>query len=144
MIQIDDPEKYDLPPGLPLYSNRNPSNAIRKKYAMSVFHQIHCLQMLREEYMIHVGIFGGGLMTHDGDPQAAESHKGRHLEHCFDYLRQSVMCCADTTIEWANPDAGPTQKPLIDGWEIPHKECKDWSKVLEFTAEHEAPLVVDG
>lgn len=140
MIQIDDPENYGLHPGLPLYSNKNPPNAVRKKYALSVFHQLHCLKMIREEYITHTGM-SESHSGHDGQTNA--DHYMRHLEHCFDYLRQSAMCCADTTVEWASPNAGPTQKPLIDGWDIPHRQCKDWDRVLEFISEHEAPFIVE-
>lgn len=142
MIQIDSPEKYDLPPGLPLYSNRNPPTAIRKKYALSVFHQLHCIQMLRGEYLSHLKGDSQGK-PHVSAEAGHEHHERMHLEHCFDYLRQSLMCSADTTVEWANPHAGPTQKPLIDGWNIKHKECKNWDSVLQFVADHAAPVVVD-
>ena len=96
--------------------------------------------MLREDYLVHIGVFQGAS---EHQSHAASDHEKAHLEHCFDYLRQSVMCCADTTVEWANPHSGPTQKPLIDGWGIPHGQCKDWDKLLELITEHQAPLVVE-
>lgn len=40
----------------------------------------------------------------------------RHLAHCFDYIRQSILCAADTTIE------GSTN--YGEGWGARH-QCKD-------------------
>lgn len=45
-----------------------------------------------------------------------------HLFHCIDYLRQTVVCNMDTTIEW--PTAmGHAHVSHINGYGIPHM-CK--------------------
>lgn len=46
---------------------------------------------------------------------------GFHIGHCFDYIRQSIMCAADLTLE------------SDDGWNEVHM-CKDQSEVMEFMA----------
>lgn len=44
-----------------------------------------------------------------------------HSAHCFDYLRQSIMCAADTSLE-GKTEAGP-------GWGSEH-ECTDYDALL--------------
>jgi hypothetical protein len=44
-----------------------------------------------------------------------------HKVHCFDYLRQTLMCNMDMTVEFAAQDKEtgmPTR--YINGWDIPH------------------------
>lgn len=52
-----------------------------------------------------------------------------HIEHCFDYLRQSIMCAADMTIEQARVDSDGHRR-AVDGWKTTH-QCREWGKVLE-------------
>lgn len=49
-----------------------------------------------------------------------------HSAHCFDYLRQSIMCNADTSLE-GKTEAGP-------GWGSRH-ECTDYEALLEWANE---------
>jgi hypothetical protein len=49
-----------------------------------------------------------------------------HMNHCFDYLRQSIICAGDMAIEW--PKEEPSgERVADDGWGIPH-EGKYWAK----------------
>lgn len=50
-----------------------------------------------------------------------------HSSHCFDYLRQSILCAADTTLE-GKTTSGP-------GWGSVH-ECKDYDALLAWANEH--------
>ena len=52
-----------------------------------------------------------------------------HSAHCIDYLRQSIMCAADTNLE-GETEAGP-------GWGSVH-ECADYDAVLAWANEHGA------
>lgn len=52
-----------------------------------------------------------------------------HSAHCFDYIRQSIMCAADTSLEGMT-EAGP-------GWGSEH-ECKDYDALLEWANKHGA------
>ena|ERR1700761_2279317 len=54
-------------------------------------------------------------------------HKKSHSTHCLEYLRQSVMCAGDTTLE---PYAG--QLGLAG---IQHK-CRDWDTIFDFATKH--------
>jgi len=49
-----------------------------------------------------------------------------HSAHCFDYLRQSLMCNADTSFE-GKTEAGP-------GWGSKH-ECTDYEALLKWANE---------
>lgn len=47
-----------------------------------------------------------------------------HVAHCFNYLRLSLMCHADTTLE--GKDADPTTQRV----------CKDYSDVSDWATAH--------
>lgn len=45
----------------------------------------------------------------------------RHVGHCFDYIRQGIMCAGDMSLEGgAAPD-----RVVVDGMETPHR-CRSW------------------
>jgi Mycotoxin biosynthesis protein UstYa len=50
-----------------------------------------------------------------------------HAAHCFDYIRQSIICNADTSLE-GRTEAGP-------GWGSKH-ECKDYDAILAWANDH--------
>ncbi|CRG86690.1 hypothetical protein PISL3812_03700 [Talaromyces islandicus] len=85
-------------------------------YMMSVFHQLHCLK----SYLVQAyqAAFTGSPLTKE---------LAHHSSHCFDYLRQSVLCAADTTLE-GKTTTGP-------GWGSVH-ECKDYDALLAWANEH--------
>lgn len=52
----------------------------------------------------------------------------KHLLHCFDYLRQGIMCAGDMTLEWPKEQkVGDGSK--VDGWGVEH-QCKSWVSIL--------------
>ncbi|KAB8299043.1 hypothetical protein EYC80_001172 [Monilinia laxa] len=56
-------------------------------YVVDGFHQLHCLMSLRAET----------LAILDGAPVQNLTHTKRHLDHCYDALRQAIICRADPT-----------------------------------------------
>lgn len=75
--------------------------------------------------------------------ETSRSHiHGEHIDHCFDFLRQALMCAADTTIESAaiEKNGGRIQ---VDGWGASH-QCKDWNTLWEFMVENQAPTSIAG
>lgn len=62
--------------------------------------------------------------------------KSPHVEHCFDYIRQTLMCHADLSLEhrWHSPDEGP-DNDSVNGWDVIH-QCRDWDAVVEFVEEN--------
>lgn len=86
------------------YIRLGPDNRI---FAVSMFHQMHCLRMIN--------------LAFTKAPIATPAH----LQHCFNYLRQGALCGADTSLEsgdfemrnfsWQRTGATHT--------------CRDWTKV---------------
>ncbi|KAI0183506.1 hypothetical protein EV127DRAFT_352539 [Xylaria flabelliformis] len=86
-------------------------------YMMSVFHQLHCLSYIVDHYQRG---YAGANLTEE---------VAHHSAHCFDYLRQSIMCAADTNLE-GETEAGP-------GWGSDH-QCADYDAVLDWANKHGA------
>ncbi|KAI1357502.1 hypothetical protein F5Y08DRAFT_159559 [Xylaria arbuscula] len=82
---------------------------------LSVFHQLHCLDGLRRGY------WGAG---HGAPHGSHEEHS--HVRHCIDYIRQSLMCHADTNLEPINFELGG-----VTGFDSPRR-CRDIAKVKEW------------
>jgi hypothetical protein len=89
-------------------------------YSVAMYHQLHCLARIRKQHWI----FKDGIVT--GETGMARTFAGRmdstHAQHCFDYLRQSILCSGDMTLEWPKQD-GPSSGAAVDGWGVPHT-CK--------------------
>ncbi len=60
---------------------------------------------------------------------------GAHWDHCFDYLRQALMCTAYLTLETL--EHGGTALAGVDGWGTTHM-CRDYQGVLDWAAAHRA------
>jgi hypothetical protein len=57
-----------------------------------------------------------------------------HSRHCLEYLRQSIMCNADTNIEQrVVSESGVKETP---GWDV--KRCRDFDKILSWAQEWRA------
>jgi hypothetical protein len=117
-VYIPDWQKYDLPPGQ--------NTTWGMIYSVAVFHQMHCLGQLRRfTYM-----FLDAITQNDTEKMKSIKHMfnemdhGEHLTHCFDYLRQTIACAGDMSMEWPRTEPNG-ERIAVDGWGIPH-ECKDW------------------
>ncbi|KAK3702917.1 hypothetical protein LTR37_014766 [Vermiconidia calcicola] len=102
-------------------------------YMTSVTHQLHCLYTIM--HSINDLLLNDGSFTIDIDDDGNESSmhgidgQAAQLSHCFDYLRQSIMCHGDTALEGAHPTN--TKGPGIggdDGWNVRHV-CKPWKPI---------------
>ncbi len=113
-INIKGRSQYNLPPG------KNSKNG--DVYDISLFHQLHCLSSIRSHMILLRGSIGRNNSQEIQeillDPQVP------HMYHCFDYIRQALMCAGDMTVEWprVEPDG---RRFAFDGWGVPHL-CKDW------------------
>ncbi|KAI7773005.1 hypothetical protein LA080_012496 [Diaporthe eres] len=94
-------------------------------YIIDAYHAMHCLKVLRDHYM---------RMYHahryvDDWPQLGDWPL-EHDEHCFDSLRQHVMCHADDTLLYStgHHDAGVRQT----------KMCRSWDALREWASERNA------
>ena len=126
-----------------------------------MYHQIHCLvsrallvntEESTDQYikgMIRLAYFAAvNDLEQVRDAPLSASHRWKpgnhdahidssHLQHCFDYLRQSIFCAGDTTLEWAR-DAKMGKKPSqVNGWGIEHR-CRSSEAIYNFTAKNRA------
>ncbi|MCJ1231662.1 hypothetical protein MMC12_008341 [Toensbergia leucococca] len=132
-ILIDQPRQYDLPPGLPTVVED------AEVYGVSVTHQFHCIKMIRDNFWGFVS----GNATYINKLSPPKNHSEplprmlEHTFHCLDYLRLTVLCNADMTIEYES--VGPSGN--IDGYGgygVPH-QCKDWDQVRGWMASRMPP-----
>ena len=49
-----------------------------------------------------------------------------HIQHCFDYIRQALMCASDTNLEVVDHENHTT-----NGWGQ-DKHCRDYGEVFAF------------
>lgn len=89
--------------------------------AVDVIHMIHCLTNIRD---IFTQLAVDPDYREQFNAHVLEAVVRRvHLGHCFDTIRQDILCAADSTLEPLGPDyEGPT------GFGVEHT-CRDWSIV---------------
>lgn len=64
-----------------------------------------------------------------------QGKSSRHVRHCFNLLRQAVLCAADTTLDPL--DFSRDGKVIgADGLGTAHV-CRDWTKVYDFVWENQ-------
>ncbi|KAK3291464.1 uncharacterized protein B0H64DRAFT_246203 [Chaetomium fimeti] len=104
-------------------------------YSIAVFHQLHCLHSIMKMWnQVNDDLERakrGQLHDRDGAGEAHHPDLKRHIDHCFRYLRQSLVCCGDTALEGQNPRA---KIPDTDGTGATHL-CKDFEKVRAWAQE---------
>ncbi|CAA9967185.1 DUF3328 domain containing protein [Pyrenophora teres f. maculata] len=63
-------------------------------WKVSWAHQIHCLYYIMNAYdqIVRYG-------TKGAENKIEEGHHSVHTNHCFDYLRQAILCNSDMTLE---------------------------------------------
>jgi hypothetical protein len=105
-IYLENPEDYSL------YPNRDVILGTQNIYMISAHHQLHCLKKL------HIAMT---LLAHPPDNSTTEELLGgvKHAEHCFNYLRQGILCAADSALE------GPTPENDLLGYDVQH-QCRKW------------------
>ena len=67
-------------------------------------------------------------------PEREPGDMAWHVNHCFEYLRQSIMCCGDTALE-GQQTTFPDGWVGSDGWDAKHV-CKDYRQVYRHLEEH--------
>ncbi|KAF2125954.1 hypothetical protein P153DRAFT_298809, partial [Dothidotthia symphoricarpi CBS 119687] len=87
-------------------------------HIMAVYHQLHCLSILTTSLPTSME------QWEKMDPKIRE-----HRSHCVEYLRQSILCNADTTLEG---ETGSWTKST--GWGQTHS-CVDFDALTEWANE---------
>ncbi|KAF5857327.1 hypothetical protein ETB97_005942 [Aspergillus alliaceus] len=82
-------------------------------FGVSMWHQMHCLNHIRAVLV-------------------NEDNRSDHMAHCFHYLRQGILCAADTTLE-----SGGTSMDLANGDKVATgagtvHTCRDWRQVHDW------------
>lgn len=80
-------------------------------------------------------------MAEDGarskrDEEMPEDIAHFHLQHCFEYLRQGILCSGDVALE-GDQTTFPEGFVGSDGWDAKHV-CRDWTQVRAFLEENRA------
>lgn len=96
---------------------------------ISVFHQLHCLYTLRRAYFAEQA---GDKELQDFD---FGHDRNEHAGHCFEYLRQSLMCSADSSVEPAHVEKKGGQEFL--GWDVP-RMCRNYDQLKNWAEERRA------
>ncbi|KAK5627583.1 hypothetical protein RRF57_003298 [Xylaria bambusicola] len=118
-LEVKDPEKYkNLPTKIAIFEDRF-------VVASSMTHQLHCLHAIAEAY---------SALT--SDPTRVSKDAEWHIAHCFDYLRQGIMCCGDVALE-GDQTTFPDGSEGSDGWDANHV-CKDYDQILDYLNENRA------
>ncbi|KAL6309496.1 hypothetical protein BKA93DRAFT_723646 [Sparassis latifolia] len=89
----------------------------KRFFGLAMFHQLHCLDSLREA-VLHPPIIANG----------ADVGVVKHLTHCLNYMREGILCAADVALE-AELVQGSRDVGYGNG--VTHV-CRDWGKVHEF------------
>ncbi|KAI4596609.1 hypothetical protein KJ359_005365 [Pestalotiopsis sp. 9143b] len=113
-LDVKDPDKYhDLPQELEGYNG---------KYVVttSMTHQLHCLYAIAEVFS-----------AYSSNVTEKIPHESPwHLAHCFDYIRQAIMCAGDIALE-GRQTTFPEGFVGSDGWDAKHV-CKSYDEVLDY------------
>ncbi|KAK5113367.1 hypothetical protein LTR62_003467 [Meristemomyces frigidus] len=130
-VEITNPRQYpELKPGM-IGTNFN-----NEVYGVSIFHQLHCIIHIRH----HLFALDSALDALAGNGMNTTQLEGLrkmngHINHCFDFVRQALMCNADLTLEWPrsveDEGEGKGVHGIVDGNGVPH-QCKDWGTVFEW------------
>ena len=97
-------------------------DGVEDYYAISMYHQFHCLNDFRK------------MLSGRQRNESRAEHDKMHVVHCLAYLRQMILCNADTTLEPAfsalNTDGRKTKAAYGAG--VIH-QCRDWEQIREFS-----------
>ena len=96
---------------------------------VEVFHQLHCLDVIRRE------IYGD--LTLWMDEYHSNATKREYLDHCVDYLRQSLMC--RPSIEILPMDVDEEKHSFRPRWDATHT-CVDFERVQDWTVERQTAV----
>ncbi|GAB0136649.1 hypothetical protein EsDP_00004944 [Epichloe bromicola] len=124
------------------------------RLGIAMFHQLRCLAVLRTEMQRlrdrmriledEVHQHRGGVLsrqqTRGGGTVVPLDREGEYPMHCFDYLRQSLLCLSDATIE--RPGQYDGGKPFIDG--MGERSCRDWDILYRASVRSDQRPVMPG
>jgi hypothetical protein len=117
-VNVKNPSRHD---NLPTPIHDYPNHTV---FTTSMTHQLHCLYTILDAY---------NLLTVWQEPSLIEMPW--HINHCFEYMRQAIMCAGDVALEGAatafpeDPVTG--DRGGSDGWDAKHV-CKDYGQIYDY------------
>ncbi|KAI0154553.1 hypothetical protein GGR57DRAFT_105532 [Xylariaceae sp. FL1272] len=102
----------------------------------SVFHQLHCLDGIRYAYWNAINSNHSEEHSHHSEEHSQHSdHSSEtHVRHCLEYIRQGIICAADTTVELGV--AAGEGRAGVQGFGTEHV-CRDFQQLIEWTSRWE-------
>lgn len=99
---VSDAWVYNLPKGIGFVR----LGEGKRMFAVSMYHEMHCLFEIHQEISFHRG-------------------PNPHVQHCLNYIRQNILCTADLTLEpLEHISNGFGVNVSAGGFS---RECRDWS-----------------
>ncbi|OHE97130.1 hypothetical protein CORC01_07571 [Colletotrichum orchidophilum] len=90
----------------------------------SISHQLHCVYATKHAfYDLYYNRTGDKTQ-----PLFGVGWQLEHLNHCWDYMRQTIMCNPDLTLEWRGKKEGT-------GWGY-QRQCKAWGPIYDWLEKH--------
>jgi hypothetical protein len=125
-VLVKDPSKYD---NLPHPIHDYPNHTV---YTTSVTHQLHCLYTVLGAYNSQK------LALSNPNIPIPPIKMPWHINHCFEYMRQAIMCNGDVALEGAATtfplSEGGEDRGGSDGWDARHV-CRDYGEVKGYLEE---------
>ncbi|KAK1565953.1 uncharacterized protein LY79DRAFT_529717 [Colletotrichum navitas] len=110
--------------GLPDMPGLNKSSARGTSGWTGIAHQLHCLYSTKHAfYDLYYNRTGDKT-----EPLFGVGWQLEHLNHCWDYVRQTIMCHPDLSVEWRGEQEGT-------GWGY-QRQCKDWGPIYDWLEKH--------
>jgi hypothetical protein len=109
----------------------------KRVFALAMYHQLHCLQAIRFTYLL----IQGDVNVTSERAQAAFHHS----DHCFEVIREGILCNADITLESSMLGMGPDGQRVPGGFgDGAIHRCRDWTQIRRYVMEHPGILHPDG
>lgn len=124
-------------------------------YSLSVLHQLHCLVRALSKASIpnpsrevlplankfglcftHTctqGVIRDVIKKYEKHDKSRFAGRG-HEYHCIDYIRQSIMCSGDMTLDYAELHEDGTRRGF-SGANSTH-QCRDWDAIVHWAEEN--------
>ena len=95
----------------------------------AVFHQLHCLDGIRQAYwLLYDEAYGPNRQP---EPDLPFMTSPAHIGHCIDLIRNDLICRPDTTIELKDLEIGG-----VIGFDSEHT-CVNWQELAGWVSEWE-------
>lgn len=118
-IRINNTKDFD---NLPTPLEQYPEST----FTTSVTHQLHCLHAIVRVVAAYAS----------NQPERLPEEGPWHMAHCFDYIRQSIMCAGDVALE-GQQTTFPEGVTGSDGWDAKHV-CKDYGQIMSYLEDKRA------